>query len=327
MMSQKSQSVAEEELIPDFNGTNFAGFIYEELNLGRVNFTGGIRNDARTLDVQASDLLAIEEQARGYSTASGTLGAVWRAATPWALAVNVGRGWRAPTAFELFVDGVHEGTVRYEIGDSQLDSEQSLNVDFSVRYIGPCVHGEIAVFQNSIDKFIYLQPTQDVDHESGYAKYHHQQADATLQGGEFVFEGQAASWLVLTGGGNLVRGTNTKTSYPLPLMPADRLRIGAKFIQPRVWKLINPFCFAEIVMTANADRVDTEESRTGGYSLFNIGMGGEFSVGNSRATVDLVADNLFNKSYRDHLSRYKEYALNPGRNVTLKFGLPFTILP
>jgi len=40
----------------------------------------------------------------------------------------------------------------------------------------------------------------------------------------------------------------------------------------------------------------------------------------------LRAENLFDVAYRNHLSRYKDYALNPGRNVALKVSLPFTLV-
>jgi iron complex outermembrane receptor protein len=326
LMSQQNESDAEEKLIPDFTSDNVAGFIYEELALGRVNLTGGVRADARTLNVHVSEELGVAAQTRDFSTASGTLGAVWRAEEPWAVAVNIGRGWRAPTAFELFVDGVHEGTVRYEIGDATLDPEQSLNLDLSVRYIGPRVQAEIALYQNRIDNYIFLQPTGEVDDESGFTTFQHQQADATLQGGEFSVEGQATAWLILKAGADLVRGNNDKTDHPLPLMPADRLRIGTKFIQPRMGGVLNPYLALSTTFTADAERLESAELRTPGYSLVNAGVGGEFNVGEERATVDLVVDNLLDKSYRDHLSRYKEYELNPGQNVMLKIGVPFTLI-
>jgi iron complex outermembrane receptor protein len=34
--------------------------------------------------------------------------------------------------------------------------------------------------------------------------------------------------------------------------------------------------------------------------------------------VDLRVHNIANQSYRDYLSRYKEFALDPGRNVTMR---------
>ncbi len=66
-------------------------------------------------------------------------------------------------------------------------------------------------------------------------------------------------------------------------------------------------------------------SPTDGYTLVEMGLGGEIGLGGDRMEVDLLAENLFNTAYADHLSRYKDYALNMGRNISLKVAIPFTI--
>ncbi len=68
-------------------------------------------------------------QRRTYNSVTGNLGVLYRVAEPVALVLNVGRGFRAPTAFDLFSNGVHEGTVRFERGDSTLRNETSINTD------------------------------------------------------------------------------------------------------------------------------------------------------------------------------------------------------
>jgi hypothetical protein len=37
-----------------------------------------------------------------------------------------------------------------------------------------------------------------------------------------------------------------------------------------------------------------------------------------RLSVDLRVHNLLDQPYRDYLSRYKEFALDPGRNLTIR---------
>ncbi|MGH7454015.1 MAG: TonB-dependent receptor, partial [bacterium] len=146
VMQQKNKTLAEEALIPAFSSVDLAGFIYEELRLHEVSLSAGLRYDTRNLDVKANEDIGVEAQTRDYHAVTGTVGAVWRATEPLAFALNVGRGWRAPIAYELFVNGVHEGTVRYDIGDSTLKPEASLNLDLSVRYATARVQGEIALF-------------------------------------------------------------------------------------------------------------------------------------------------------------------------------------
>jgi iron complex outermembrane receptor protein len=323
VMGQRNRTLAEEQLIPEFDLLNFAGFLYEEVQLKEVSLSAGVRYDARSVDVKANPDLNVAAQTRDYSAVTGTAGLVYRAGAPLAFAFNVGRGWRAPTAFELFADGVHEGTVRYEVGDADMRPEVSLNVDLAVRYASHRAQGELSVFQNKINRYIYLSPTGQQDPDSGFEIFLNRQADATLVGAEFSLQAQAADWLVLNAGADFVRGTNDLTDRPLPLIPAHRLKLGARLTKASVGGLKNPYLSVDAKVVAAQGRVDVFETPTGGYRLLDVGLGAEIPVGQRRASIDLAVENLFNRAYVDHLSRYKGYALNPGRNFTVKVSLPF----
>ena len=43
-------------------------------------------------------------------------------------------------------------------------------------------------------------------------------------------------------------------------------------------------------------------------------------------TAEVSVENLFDKAYFDHLSRYKAYALDPGRNIILRLGVPVRLM-
>ncbi|MGH7456730.1 MAG: TonB-dependent receptor, partial [bacterium] len=225
-----------------------------------------------------------------------------------------------------FVNGVHEGTVRYDIGDSTLKPEASLNLDLSVRYATARVQGEITGFHNRINRFIFASPTGEIEPVSGFDKYQLKQADATLLGAELSLQAQAATWLILEGGANFVRGTNDKTEQPLPLIPANRFKLGARITKAAWGKLANPYVAVSTKMVNAQNRIEVFETKTNGYTLFDVGIGAEIPLGPDKINFDFAVENLFDKAYRDHLSRYKEYALNPGRTITLKASLPFTVV-
>jgi outer membrane receptor protein involved in Fe transport len=46
-------------------------------------------------------------------------------------------------------------------------------------------------------------------------------------------------------------------------------------------------------------------------------------VGTRSLRLDLLLRNAFDKSYTSFLSRYKTYALNPGRNFTMRLTTTF----
>jgi len=59
---------------------------------------------------------------------------------------------------------------------------------------------------------------------------------------------------------------------------------------------------------------------TDGYALLDLEAAAEHILAGHRLTLAARVENLANTEYRDYLSRYKAFALNPGRNVTLRVG-------
>ena len=324
-MAQRNQTLAEEKLIPEYVLYNVAGFIYEELKLDPFNFSAGLRFDRRTLNIGTTPELGVEAQNKNYNAFSGNIGGVWRVSNPVALSVNVGRAWRAPTAFELYVDGVHEGTARFEIGDSSMDPESSFNIDASAKYISGAFQSELSIYNNRLNNYIFPNPTSEFDPKSGFRKYQYEQANARIYGLEYSLQAQTFSWLILSGGYSIVRGTNQRIDTPLPLMPADQLKLGAKLTRPKLGLIYEPYVSVDTYIFAKQDRIAGFETPTGGYTLVDLSIGSKFQIGSKKLNIILQAENLFNKAYRSHLSRYKEYALNPGRNIKLKINIPFTI--
>jgi iron complex outermembrane receptor protein len=325
--SQINETFGEEKLIPGFAMRTLAGYLYEEAHLGRFDFSGGVRYDTRTLDVRDTPALNVASQTRTYDAVTGDLGAVYRLTQPLAVSVNVGTGWRAPSPFELFVDGVHEGTVQYLVGDATLATEHSVNVDVSLRCIAPRLRGEATVYRNAVGDFIFADPTGDTDPVSGFRMYRLEQADATLTGAEFSADVEATDWLVIDGAFDFVRGRNERTGVPLPLMPADRLSLEVKGTVPSIGILAHPYVSSRLRLVASQTRIEDFETPTSGYALVDAGIGAEISIGGlRRMTVDVRVENLLNRAYRDHLNRFKEYALDPGRDVQVKVSVPFTVV-
>jgi iron complex outermembrane receptor protein len=244
-----------------------------------------------------------------------------------AFSVNIGRAWRAPTAFELFVDGVHEGTSRYEVGNSNIDTEQSFNTEASFKYISGIVISEFSVYNNQIDGYIFPNPSDRFDPESGFRIFEYEQDNARIYGAEYGLEAKLLSWLTASTGFSIVRGNNNRLNEPLPLIPADQVNFGLKFSAEQWLGLKKPSFSIDSHFYAKQDRVANFETQTSSYSLFDISLNGKIDIGKQNMDFTLQAKNMFNESYRSHLSRYKEYALNPGRNIQLKLTIPFNAIP
>ena len=323
---QKNETLGAEALIPSFSQVTAAGYLHEELLLPQTNISAGFRYDVRRLDVDENGELNAGAQTRNYHAFTGGLGAVWHASDLLVFACNLGRGWRAPLAEELFVNGVDQGGMRYKTGDPDLKTEASLNGDVAIRYVSPRLKGELSVFRNRINDYIYLKSTGERDSASGLVKYVTRQANATLTGGEFSLELAVGDHLILRSGFDIVLGKNEETGTWLPLTPPPRSSLGLRWIQPSWEFLLNPYVSFETRIVLDQNRVAELETPTGGYTLVDIRVGGELTVMSTQVRVGCSVENLFSRAYADHLNRYKAYALNPGRDIALKLLIPFNFV-
>ncbi len=151
--------------------------------------------------------------------------------------------------------------------------------------------------------------------------YRYQQADARLLGGEAAVEVEVAPPLTLKARADAVRGTNRATNGPLPLVPPARAALGAELHRSALGWAERAYAGAEVEVATRQTRLNPLDIPTGGYTLLNLSAGFVRPLFGRVCHVDLAVKNATNVSYRSFLSRYKEFALNPGRNVVLRISL------
>jgi len=324
---QENETLAEETLIPAAATLGGAVYVTEELVLPTLTLDAGLRFDARSLDVVANEALGVAAQTRTYTALTGALGAAWQPRGDLAFAANLGRAFRTPQLIELFGDGVHEGTLRYERGDSELTPESSLSLDGVARYLTPHLFAEVSAFVNRIDGYIFPRATDAFDPESGFRIYDYAQADARLAGAELrldvhphVFHG-----LGLHLAGDVTGGLNRETGQPLPFVPPARLQVAVEYrvdaLGPArdVEARLGPTFVAGQDRPALPEEVPTDTYTTWGLSVAATFEGADFTV-----TPVLAVDNLFDAAYVDPLSRFRPYGvLAPGRSVRLRLRVGF----
>ncbi|UFH57494.1 hypothetical protein [Spirosoma sp. KNUC1025] len=62
------------------------------------------------------------------------------------------------------------------------------------------------------------------------------------------------------------------------------------------------------------------------YFLLGAELGFTAQLGGQSMSVILTGSNLVNVAYRDYLNRFRYFADEPGRNVSLKIRVPFSVL-
>ncbi len=311
-------------LVPDARVRSAAGFAFEQATRGRWSALAGGRVDVRRLTADGNATLALAPQQRDYTAWSGDVGVVYRPIETVALAANAGRAWRAPTLFELFSNGPHLGEARYEIGDAGLKPEAGTELDGTLRWQGTRVRVELAAYRNSIGRFIYITPTDSFVHVTSTDSlrvYRYQQADARLLGGEAALEVDLASPLTLRARADGVRGTNRATGEPLPLMPPSRVALGAELHSSTLRWAERARLAVEAQFVTRQTRLNPLDVPTAGYTLLNLEAGLERPLWGRGIQIDFAVRNIGNTAYRSFLSRYKEFALDPGRNLVLRLSL------
>ena len=89
---------------------------------------------------------------KNFFGVSGSVGATYKASEQFLLRANIARGFRAPTISELAANGVHEGSLRYEKGNSSLKPETSWQLDMGADFSSPIVSAQLSLFANLLIK-------------------------------------------------------------------------------------------------------------------------------------------------------------------------------
>jgi iron complex outermembrane receptor protein len=269
------------------------------------------------------------------------------------LKVNISRGFRSPNIGELGSNGVHEGTLRYEIGDGNLKSETSFQSDLAFGINSEHVTCELSLFDNLIDHYIYTQKLNSVlggdsivDMSEPAAAFKFVQGNARLMGGEVLIDvhPHPYHWLHFENSFSLVngilRGGTDSTKY-LPFIPAPKYSSELKAEKDKVGKhLKNTYLMIGVDNFFRQNRVYSAfgtETETPGYTLLNFGAGADLinKKGNVICSAFISVNNITDVAYQSHLSRLKYGPVNHasgragvynmGRNISFKLVIPFDI--
>ncbi len=332
-MAQQNSNLGDEYLIPDYTSNNIGvfGYLKRNFNKGAVNF--GLRYDYK--NVNGKDLSEGGEKVfsafeNNFSNVSGSVGLAYELAKNLVYRANAGSGFRAPNIAELGANGRHEGTFRYEIGNSNLKQETSLQFDLGLEYTGEKVTFGLNAYNNRIYDYIYPgnfnNETTPFTDEGGLTTvlpvYRFVQTDANLIGGEASVDFHLVKAIHFENTFSYVKGTNLASDLPLPFIPAASLNNELRF-EPTIKGTEDSFVKIGLSNVFNQNRFDSFETQTNGYSLIDAGVGTAFKVKNGKIKVWITGQNLGDKLYYNHLSRYKPVGIyNQGRNVSFGVSVP-----
>lgn len=320
----------EETLIPENRTTAGGAYGFVQSDLGRWQLSGGLRFDYRHLDVDADSALGNAAGSDNWASLVGNVGALYRVSQPVAIVLNVGSGYRAPSVYDLYANGVHEGSLAFDRGNPDLTNEQSLNTDLAVRWQSGSLAFEVGGFINLIGNFIYSVPLPgEIDPGSGFQVYQSTQGNATLTGFEASARWHPWQFLHLQGTADYVRGQNRSIDQPLPNMPPLRATWSVQ-VEARGSSLFTaPYASFSGEVNAAQTRLNPDEAAffasafdgagytPMSYTLLNLGAGVSIAGGSNPVHLDLTLRNLLNTAYSPALSRNNTVAPMPGMGRSL----------
>ena len=308
ILSQENKNFGHEELIPDAEKKDFGLYALGQITMENGAALLGVRYDNRSI---SSDMGSAD-----FSNFNGSVG-IKRDFKNSSLRFNIGSGYRAPNLIELFADGVHHGTFRYEKGNVNLVAEKSFQTDISFDINNEDSSVSFNLFYNDISDYIYISPSRD--RMDGFAVFNYMQQDSELYGGEISFDKKTGfDWL----------SYNTSLEY---IFAESADGEALPFISPLTFNQVFNIDFSsnysfeiDFLAKAKQGRVSMFEEETDGYSILNLSGNWMTSFLENDLNIFWSVNNVFDKEYYDHLSRFKTAGIEEmGRNISVGLKYKF----
>jgi iron complex outermembrane recepter protein len=354
-MNQTNTNRGIEQLIPNYNLTGAGIFVFIEKEITKLNISGGVRFDTR--NINAKNLLdetgAVKGEAftKNFSNFSASTGLAYEANKNVNLKLNIARAFRAPSIPELASNGAHEGTIRYEYGNTNLKSEVSTQLDAAVELNNEHVSFNLAAYLNSFNNFIFYRKLSsefggdslvDIGGGEFLSAFKFEQQRANLAGVEATLDihPHPIDWLHFQNTFSYVAGSlkeSIEGTKNLPFIPAPKLLTELRGDFKKIGNNITNFYVkVELDNTFKQTRAFTAfdtETTTAAYTLLHVGLGAEINAkGKTIFSINFSANNITDVAYQNHLSRLKYAAenmatgrtgvFNMGRNFSVKVNVP-----
>lgn len=304
--------IGDERLIPNNHTSNLALFTLQQFRLGSIDLEAGGRYEK--VDVRAKPA----GPERNYNLWSGVVGAAWHPSDTLTFHVDFQHGERAPSAEELFIDGIHDATQSYERGNPGFLVERSNGIEGGVRFQSDGFLLSAIGFATDFENFITPIPTgEEIE---GYPVFQFTQAKAKFRGAEVEASARLASWgdskLSVDGGLDYTHAELTGIG-PVPRIPPLRLRGGLEFGSPALTLR------GEVEWNARQSRVTTFENETAPFTLIGASATWKPMGEEGPLTLILSGENLLDVDGRRAASQTRDFVPIAGRDIRVTAAISF----
>lgn len=230
--------------------------------------------------------------------------------------------WRPPAMNELFATGLHHGAAALELGNDELEQEESHKLNLSANWNNEKWKISGAVFYNMIDNFIYLDPRAELELtiRGAFPAFDQKQAPSHFYGGEVWGEFTIGKWK-LTESISVVEARKNGNEA-LPQIPPFQLSQALHYSWSTKQKPLGIQLEHQYTATQNFFDPALEVALPpSAFHLFNAVMDYEINSAKMLWSFQLGMQNIFNLRYFDYLNRQRFFAPELGRQVFISFKI------
>ncbi len=304
-------SFGSEAPAPHTKQNSFAVYALERVDFEKIGFQFGGRVEQNGYVPEGSFR---KRNFVGFSGSAGMRVPLWNGGS---LVANYQHSFRAPALEELYNNGPHPGIVVFDIGNQDLNAEHGDGVDFSLRHNSKRLRLESSVFYYRIRDFVYTAFTGLTDTASHLPIVDYVQGNSRYLGLESSAEVRIMPRLWLKGKVDYVKADLLDSNKPLPRIPPLRGSVGGD------WSYKALSVRPEVILVARQGRVFDNETTTAGYGLVNINTSYTLVKSRTAHIINIGANNLADRRYRNHLSFIKERAPEIGRNLRVSYTIRY----
>ncbi len=339
-------------LIPNYDNYTFGGHFITRFVQTKYELEFGLRHDFKHYQIRKfdeNDVLIRPEF--DFNNTTGSLGFVFLLDEQTDFRTNIGTAWRAPNVNELFSDGLHHGAAAIEEGNEDLESESSIKWVSNLEHTSEGFSLDASVYYNVITNYIYLRPEDiTLTTRGAFPIFRYTQTDATLFGFDLDLSLQLSKGLHWVNKVSFLQARDKGNDSALINIPANRIRTGFDLKLPESDKFKDGFVsFSALGVNKqrNAPRTITIQQielvkslgsdvfalngttfdildAPAAYMVLDASAGFKLPLNTSTTLgVIITVDNILNSSYRDYMNRFRYYADETGRNMSLKLNLEF----
>lgn len=319
--------------VPDVAMVTAGGFAEYAATVRRVEITAGARLDRARSEVRSALVNTALYAAYHDTTATRAVDvlpaaqarAVARLGDGWRIAAGIGHARRSPEPHERYLALQRMGTD--SVGNPTLRPTANTGFDGDLTWTGRGLVASVSAYAYRLDDFIVVADEPRLRMVAGVmnrSARSYANVDALIRGVEGTVSWTVGpAWFVSA---DLSRGRGTRRAAPagagdLAEMPAARARVRLRFDNGRAMASF------DVVQASRQPHVLAAlgETATPGWVIVNA----RASLRRAGLTLTGGVDNLFDRTYRDHLSYLRDpyrsgaVVYEPGRTASVNLSVAF----